>query len=281
MSTVRRGPLPTDNYTIVSNGWTRDAALSWEARGLLAWLAGHSESHEITEADMIAAGSFKRDGVRRMIRELEARGYLIRERTYDVRGGSSVDYVLVDPRPTAPPADGSDGGRAEQGELFSAKKESAAQTADLPADGSGGGRSYTEDQKKTKTPSVSSASLPKKATRVPDDFEPTEQMIAWFMDKKFNRWVSGSDEHEKFMDHYRAAPGEKGLKRDWVAAWRNWMRIAVERAMQYGAPRRSMAQPGTALAPSSGGPYRPSTTDQKVAQTLELGRRLQAMEDAK
>ena len=28
----------------------------------------------------------------------------------------------------------------------------------------------------------------------------------------------------QFTDHWRAAPGQKGLKRDWSATWRNWIR---------------------------------------------------------
>ena len=36
-------------------------------------------------------------------------------------------------------------------------------------------------------------------------------------------------EHRRFVDHWRSAPGQKGVKLDWRATWRNWMRTAAER----------------------------------------------------
>ncbi len=32
------------------------------------------------------------------------------------------------------------------------------------------------------------------------------------------------------MDYWRSQPGQKGVKVDWRATWRNWMRTAMERA---------------------------------------------------
>ena len=104
---------------------------------------------------------------------------------------------------------------------------------------------------------------------------PDEKMRAWFLDEKLPAVIDGKREHEKFMDYWLGVPGSKGRKLDWPRTWRNWMREAADRAARHGY------RPGSALAPVSGAPFRPSTTDQKVAQTLELGRRLQAMEESK
>ena len=35
-------------------------------------------------------------------------------------------------------------------------------------------------------------------------------------------------EHAKFVDYFTAAPGQKGVKLDWDATWRGWMRRAIE-----------------------------------------------------
>lgn len=35
-----------------------------------------------------------------------------------------------------------------------------------------------------------------------------------------------SSEYAKFHDYWVAQPGQKGVKRDWVATWRNWLRRA-------------------------------------------------------
>jgi hypothetical protein len=103
-------------------------------------------------------------------------------------------------------------------------------------------------------------------TRLPEDFIPTPDMREWFAAEKLHLAVDARIEHEKFVNYWVGTPGAKGRKLDWPRTWKNWMWTAAERAGK---------RPGNALAPISGAPYKPSTTDQKVAQTLELGRRLQ------
>lgn len=266
MTKIRRGTLPSDNFTIISNAWLRDEALPWGARGMLAWMASHTENFVITEDVIVESGPSGRDAVRTMLQALEGAGYLRRERTPVLTGGSTVDYVLMDPGEAEDPTlrnDGKSDPRADQGEdgLFPAP----------PRVGKSDPRSSVEDQKKTKTPSVSTRT--KLACRVPDDFKPSEEMKKWWTDSGMGAVLDSWGEHEKFMDYWRGASGQRATKHDWPATWRNWMRRAYEDA---GARR-----PGSALAPVSGAPFRPSTTDQKVTQTLELGRRLQAMEDAR
>ena len=38
----------------------------------------------------------------------------------------------------------------------------------------------------------------------------------------------GKSATDRFLDHWRSAGGTNARKRDWVAAWRNWMRRADE-----------------------------------------------------
>lgn len=51
-------------------------------------------------------------------------------------------------------------------------------------------------------------------------------MKAWFAEHC--QGVNGREEHAKFVDYWRGAPGAKGRKTDWPATWRNWMRKAAE-----------------------------------------------------
>jgi hypothetical protein len=279
LSKIKRVKQPGDFFTIVPNATARDAALTWGARGLVTWLLSHTEDYDITEVDIIAAGPTGRDGARALIRELETHGYLKRERTPISTGGSSVDYVLMDPRATENPSLPSDGKPVPRSD-----QEEQAVSPGKPNDGNSVPRSTTEDQKKnTKT---SSSGTAKRGTRVPDDFQPDEKMRAWFRTEGIGAaGVDGRVEHERFMDFWRGKPGSGGVKLDWPATWRNWMRSAAERANQYGS-RPVSAPPGTAITAYTrtvqyANQYRPSTTDQKLAQTLELGRRLQMEEDAK
>lgn len=92
-----------------------------------------------------------------------------------------------------------------------------------------------------------------RGTRVPEDFAITTSMREWAVAK-----VPGLDiDHhtEAMLDHFRAAPGAKGVKLDWTATWRNWMRTEHGRYARTG---------------SNVVPLRRSSTDERVAGWLAL-----------
>lgn len=65
----------------------------------------------------------------------------------------------------------------------------------------------------------------KRGTRIPEPFMLTAEMKAWAAQE-----VPGLDvvaHTREFVDHWRSAAGPSSTKRDWVAAWRNWMRKAL------------------------------------------------------
>lgn len=96
-----------------------------------------------------------------------------------------------------------------------------------------------------------------RATRIPDDFAVTPEMVTWA--RVHVPHVDGKRETERFIDHWHQASGRTASKRDWIAAWRNWMREADDRLGRNGGP-------GRGAAPA----VRPSTTDQRVAQAEAL-----------
>jgi hypothetical protein len=257
--------MAADNFTLLKNSHVRDVALTWESRGLLAWLSSHADGFKVTMDTITEAGPAGRRAVRSMVQELEQAGYLRRERMAVVTGGSTVDYVLTDPRECRESTLGND---AQEHPRPDQQEQDVS--AGQPRVPQGHPRSFVEEQEKTKKASPSL-----RATRLPENFQPNETMREWFKANKLGEVIDGIIEHEKFCDYFAGAPGEKGRKVDWPATWRNWMRSAAER--RAARPWK----PGQLAVPVSGAPYRPSTTDQKVAQTLELGRRLQEMEDGK
>lgn len=246
--TIRRGPLPTDHFTIISNAWVRDETLSWAARGLLAWMQSHAEGYPITEEVIIAAGPGERAAVRTMTRALEEAGYLRRERAAIVTGGSSVSYVLTDPREDGNRPLGNGGKTPPRPD-----QEEQGVSAGEPNGGKTPPRSSTEDQEKTNTKTSSSL----RGTRLSEDFEPDEKMRAWYAAEQLEQSISGRLEHQKFMNYWLSKPGAAGRKTDWRRTWMNWMLNASE---------RGGTRPGSALVPTSGAPYKPSTTDQRIAQ---------------
>lgn len=78
----------------------------------------------------------------------------------------------------------------------------------------------------------------KRASRLPTDWRPTAEDLAYAAKAGL---VNGrvQTEVEKFRDWWVAAPGQKGVKADWPATWRTWVRKAAE------------GPPGRAAPPSS------------------------------
>ena len=65
----------------------------------------------------------------------------------------------------------------------------------------------------------------KTATRIPDDFELTDERRAVAEAEK----LPADRTFAKFVDYWRAASGSKARKHDWDATWRNWCRSERDR----------------------------------------------------
>jgi len=66
----------------------------------------------------------------------------------------------------------------------------------------------------------------KRGSRLPPDWTPSVDLTTWAAHEFPN--VDHVYETEKFTDHWEAATGKGAAKRDWGAAWRNWIRKANE-----------------------------------------------------
>jgi len=67
---------------------------------------------------------------------------------------------------------------------------------------------------------------PSKGTRIPETFQVTTEHKKWAMSESFpspDRYI------DEFKDYWKARPGAGGVKLDWDATFRNWIRKAVER----------------------------------------------------
>lgn len=67
-----------------------------------------------------------------------------------------------------------------------------------------------------------------RGTRLPADFTVTDEMLMWAKDAFPD--VSPAFETEKFRDYWSSRSGSAGVKLDWVATWRNWIRNANDYA---------------------------------------------------
>lgn len=62
----------------------------------------------------------------------------------------------------------------------------------------------------------------KRGTRLQHPFILTNDMIQWAVEK--HPLVDFHLQTEAFIDYWTSQPGQKGVKSDWVATWRNWIR---------------------------------------------------------
>lgn len=216
---IERGALPTAGFTIVPNDWLRDPRISWKAKGLLAYIASHQEGYQLTRDQIVSEATDGRDSVLAGMRELEDAGYLTRVK---VRGeGGKIDGTLYR---LGEPVSGKSVPGSDQGKHGTSPGEASDGFS-----GSGEPAGKKTNPKKTTSEKNTSSASPRRGTRLPDDFQVTQEMRDWYRDNVGNA-IDGLIEHEKFLDYWRAAPGAKGVKLDWPATWRNWMRTAMERA---------------------------------------------------
>lgn len=90
---------------------------------------------------------------------------------------------------------------------------------------------HTATETHSKTQSVS------RGTRLPDDWTPSPDLIAW---TRTNAPAAATDrEVERFRDYWTAQPGSKGRKTSWDATWRNWARRCQD---QHSTGYRSQSQ---------------------------------------
>ena len=90
-------------FFVLFRSAAQDQRLSLEARGLFALMASLPDDWEYTVTGLAAKAGCGREKVRRMLRELQTVGYLIREQGHDAGGrfGGNV-YVLQDEAPPLP-----------------------------------------------------------------------------------------------------------------------------------------------------------------------------------
>ena len=102
---IKRSPRPESHYLIVANQVVRDQALSFKARGILAYLLSMPDNWKVS-ASAIARASDRdgRESILSGLRELEGAGYLRRWRHQDEAGNITNESVIFDtPKPVSNP----------------------------------------------------------------------------------------------------------------------------------------------------------------------------------
>lgn len=85
----------------------------------------------------------------------------------------------------------------------------------------------------------SSSKSSTRATRIPDDFAVTSEMVEWARDRAPD--VNGPRETEKFINYWQAKSGKGATKRDWIRTWQNWFLSAQDRIEERQRPGNVVA----------------------------------------
>lgn len=86
------------DFTQLPNQWLRDERLSRGARGILGELMTHRAGYSISITGLVERGREGKDAVRRMVSELEACGYLRRDKQSRKAGQfGGMRWTLMDP----------------------------------------------------------------------------------------------------------------------------------------------------------------------------------------
>ena len=241
---IVRSSRPSGNFTIVQNEIFKGSHLSFAGMGFLCFLLSKPENWSIsipacakvTQGSRRASG---RDAIYALLDELIAAGYIDRQ---DVRDGSGrrsgVRYVVYDApigskeKPYYGPREKDAPEQVEQetaapipAEPFLANTDALIRT------------DIKQGLKENNNPLSPPRGKATKGTRLPDDWEPTEEMIQFAYSLSLP-WRSVA---ESFRDYWIAVPGAKGVKLDWAATWRNWCRSEAKRGNR-GQSQQTRAQ---------------------------------------
>ena len=118
----------------------------------------------------------------------------------------------------------------------------------------------------TETETEAEAEVKKKRTatrgaRLPADWKPNAELVAWSKTERPD--LDLRKVFEEFKDYWSSVPGLKGVKLDWDATWRNWVRKQT-------AVKASFAQQASDVVRSTV-PYKQDAALRKVEEDHKAG----------
>lgn len=189
-------------FTQLPNEWLRDGRITLKARGLLALLMSHNPGWSVSINSLIEQNREGRDSLKAAVAELEAYGYLKRDQAREAGKFGEAIWVTQSPWAEKP---------------LTEKPLTENPLTENP-------HPKNTNIKNTKVKNTREGST-KGAHRLPQDWQPSEESIATMVEHF--PWVDVKLETHKFKDYWQAAT-KNAMKKDWEAAYRNWIRRAAE-----------------------------------------------------
>ncbi|PRQ11761.1 hypothetical protein C1Y63_04955 [Corynebacterium sp. 13CS0277] len=250
---VQQQPHPDGSYTIIPNELIDDPELLPRDKTVYMWLRRHRDGWQVTYSRAKTALGISGPTFAAALTALCKRGWLTRLDTPD--GVVWVVNVRLRNQGTAPaPA------ATQTPEPATTAASSPAEHTGAPWGQQPAPPARTAPKKPAPTPAAPMCYLP-------DDFEPAAASVAQVAKECPD--VNVDHEHRLFTDHWKAEGGPNARKRDWDAAWRNWMR----RRQGWNDTKAAEAN-GPRMYKTRGGQVFDNPNDARVAGWLETGERL-------
>jgi hypothetical protein len=134
---------------------------------------------------------------------------------------------------------------AERSKVWREQKKASAETERNRTQPNATERQIREEEireeKKEKTKEMS----PQRGSRLPADWIPSAEHVSWAKEKRPD--LNVDDESDGFRDYWTAKPGQGGVKTNWDATWRNWIRKAnvnISKNLPRAGPQRPSTHSG-------------------------------------
>lgn len=190
---------------------------------------GHSGECFPSIARIAETTGFSESTVKYAVRDLEAKGLVERQTQFDPNGRTrGVNYILSLPE--------------ERGQEQTPRGHLTAGEGSSDDGGRGQLAPPHKDEPENRTGKRTGGA---RATRLPADWQAPPEFIDFAISEGLTDVEARAIVEPKFRDHWLGA--RDGLKRDWFATWRNWVRTDAPRII-----RARSASPG-GYGPQGGG----------------------------
>ena len=203
-------------YTVLPNGILRDTGLSLKTKGLFAIILSLPEGWDYSVAGLATVAGCGRDAIRGALKEMEAAGYLTRQRAHGE--GGKFTGVIYTIRDTAEPLSGKP--TMDDPAPLSGKPTTDNPTTDFPTS-----ENPTQLNKDLSSKDLSNTPLPPKGGAVPEKAKPKRRRRA---PKSTPGWMP-----ERFEGFWAAYPRDE----DRARAVEQWDKLPQDRELmeRYGS----------------------------------------------
>lgn len=242
-----------DNFTMVSNDFGRDPNVTPRAARLFLYIASHQTGWKLSITATENATGMKRGTIFAALKDLRALGYVKRYQVVDEedRFAGTEYQVFALPLPeserddvtartdsrirkndTRDDVEKCDESAGEPRVSNSRIRENRIRKNDTLKK-TNSQEHQPEEHQEEEHAQATPAPRAKRAHALPEGWMPDQRVI-----DQMRAECPGVDlaaEHRKFTDYFLSVAGERGRKKDWNAAWRNWIRRVGEspRGAQY------------------------------------------------